>query len=133
MITGSDPVLDQAEDEIREYFEERRQTFSVSLDIKGTPFEKSVWDQLMRIPYGETRSYGAIAAMLGKAGAARAVGRANGANYIPVIIPCHRVIEANGNLRGFGGGLWRKQYLLDLEKRSRSGAMRMVSEEALLV
>jgi AraC family transcriptional regulator, regulatory protein of adaptative response / methylated-DNA-[protein]-cysteine methyltransferase len=119
MTPGSGPVLDQVEDETREYFEGRRQLFSVPLDIRGTPFEKSVWGQLMRIPYGTTRSYGDIAAKLGKPGAARAVGRANGANYMPIIIPCHRVIEADGNLRGFGGGLWRKQYLLDLEMRHR--------------
>jgi O-6-methylguanine DNA methyltransferase len=123
MIPGSDPVLDQVEAEAREYFEGRRQHFSIPLDIKGTPFEKAVWNQLTRIPYGTTRSYGDIAAKLGKPGAARAVGRANGANYIPIIIPCHRVIEANGSLRGFGGGLWRKQYLLALEMRHRSGEL----------
>ena len=69
----------------------------------------------MKIPYGTTCSYGDIAAKLGKPGAARAVGRANGLNYIPIIIPCHRVIEANGELRGYGGGLWRKRFLLELE------------------
>ncbi len=73
------------------------------------------WDQLMKIPYGATISYGELARRMGNANASRAVGRANGANYLSIVIPCHRVIEANGKLRGYGGGLWRKQYLIELE------------------
>jgi O-6-methylguanine DNA methyltransferase len=98
-----------------DYFNEKLKKFQVRIDVNGTLFEKNVWDQLLHIPYGETRSYGQIAKHLGKPGAQRAVGRANGANYLSIVIPCHRVIEANGNLRGYGGKLWRKKYLLELE------------------
>lgn len=112
---GSDGLLKEIEKQSNEYFSGKRREFDLPIDQKGTPFEKSVWNALMKIPYGKTRSYGEIAAMLGKPGAARAVGRSNGLNYIPIIIPCHRVIEANGELRGYGGGLWRKRFLLELE------------------
>lgn len=112
---GSNSLLDEIEKQSNEYFSGNRREFDLPIDQKGTSFEKSVWNALMKIPYGKTRSYGEIAAMLRKPGAARAVGRANGLNYIPIIIPCHRVIEANGELRGYGGGLWRKRFLLELE------------------
>ncbi len=115
MVEGTDPLLDIIEEQAAAYFTGRRKEFSFPLDLKGTKFEMEVWARLLRIPYGETRSYGQIASMLGKPGAARAVGRANGSNYIAVIVPCHRVIEADGNLRGYGGGLWRKKFLLSLE------------------
>lgn len=85
------------------------------LDPGGTPFERAVWELLCEIPIGQTRSYGQLAAALGKKGAARAVGLANGKNPLPILVPCHRVIGANGKLTGFGGGLWRKELLLGLE------------------
>lgn len=122
---GSHAQLDQLQRQIAEYFKGDRTTFDLPLDQKGTAFERTVWKQLLQIPCGETISYGEMAACLGKPGAARAIGRANGANYIAVIVPCHRVIEANGALRGYGGGLWRKQWLLDHEKNMmRSGTSR---------
>jgi AraC family transcriptional regulator of adaptative response/methylated-DNA-[protein]-cysteine methyltransferase len=120
---GERPHLVHLRDELAEYFAGRRSQFSVPLDIAGTEFERAVWQQLLKIPYGETRSYGQMAADLGREGAQRAVGRANGANYIAVIIPCHRVIEANGKLRGYGGGLWRKDWLLKLENSQRTLAL----------
>ncbi len=115
MKEGSNSLLEEIEKQSNEYFAGKRREFDFPIDQKGSPFEKSVWDALMKIPYGTTCSYGDIAAKLGKPGAARAVGRANGLNYIPIIIPCHRVIEANGELRGYSGGLWRKRFLLELE------------------
>jgi O-6-methylguanine DNA methyltransferase len=115
MVEGNSPFIDEMVTQVADYFRGKRKKFSLRLDLKGTPFERAVWDQLLAIPHGETRSYGEIATALGKPGAARAVGRANGSNYLAVIVPCHRVIEADGNLRGYGGGLWRKKYLLDLE------------------
>jgi AraC family transcriptional regulator of adaptative response/methylated-DNA-[protein]-cysteine methyltransferase len=115
LIKGNNQHLDQLEKELMDYFNEKLKKFQVRIDVNGTLFEKNVWDQLLHIPYGETRSYGQIAKHLGKPGAQRAVGRANGANYLSIVIPCHRVIEANGNLRGYGGKLWRKKYLLELE------------------
>lgn len=116
MVPGNNPFIDLMAAQVAEYFAGTRRTFTLQLDLRGTPFERSVWNQLLNIPYGETRSYGGIASALGKPGAARAVGRANGANYLAIIVPCHRVIQEDGSLRGYGGGLWRKQYLLDLEK-----------------
>ncbi len=111
-----DPVLRSASAQLREYFAGERTAFDLSLRPQGTPFERRVWDALRGIPYGETTSYGALAAALGEPGAARAVGRANGRNPIPVIVPCHRVIGADGSLTGFGGGLACKRALLDLER-----------------
>jgi methylated-DNA-[protein]-cysteine S-methyltransferase len=92
--------------------------FTLELRLNGTPFQRTVWDQLRRIPYGETRSYGELAAALGKPSASRAVGLANGRNPIGIIVPCHRVVGTNGNLTGYGGGLDRKQRLLDFESGS---------------
>lgn len=112
---GTSDILDLLEAELAAYFVGTLSKFSVPIDVTGTAFEMATWNQLLKIPYGETRSYGEVAKMLGKPQAARAVGRANGANYLAVIIPCHRVIEANGNLRGYGGKIWRKQRLLELE------------------
>ncbi len=114
-IAGTHPHLDELQRQVRAFFDRSLTEFDLPLDLKGTPFERQVWNQLLAIPYGETRSYGETAAALDKPGAARAVGRANGANYVSIIVPCHRVIEANGSLRGYGGGLDRKRYLLDLE------------------
>jgi len=103
--------------ELREYFAGQRRTFTIELAPKGTPFQLAVWNELLRIPYGATISYSELAHRIGKPSAVRAVGAANGANPIPIIIPCHRVIGANGSLTGYGGGIERKQFLLALEGR----------------
>lgn len=115
MKQGNSDLLDELTKQAKEYFDGTRREFNLPLDQKGTSFELSVWKMLTTIPYGETRSYGEIAKALGKPGASRAVGRANGLNYIPIIVPCHRVIDASGELHGYGGGLWRKRWLLELE------------------
>jgi methylated-DNA-[protein]-cysteine S-methyltransferase len=113
---GTDPVLSAAARQLEEYFDGRRVAFDLPLELVGTAFQRRVWEQLQLIPYGETVSYGRVAADLGlPAGASRAVGLANGANRIPVVVPCHRVVGANGTLTGYGGGLPRKQHLLSLE------------------
>jgi methylated-DNA-[protein]-cysteine S-methyltransferase len=101
--------------QLEEYFAGVRQRFDLPLSMAGGAFEKRVWDELLAIPYGKTASYGEIADRIGSPGAARAVGLANGRNPIAVIVPCHRVIGANGSLTGYGGGLGRKRLLLDLE------------------
>lgn len=101
--------------QLNEYFLCARRTFDVPIDPHGTPFERRVWTRLREIPYGATTSYGTIAMEFGLRSGARAVGRANGANPIPIIIPCHRVIGADGRLTGFGGGLPLKRALLELE------------------
>ena len=101
--------------QVREYAEGTRRVFDLPLKPAGTQFQLEVWDQLLLIPYGETRSYGELAAMLGNPKASRAVGRANGTNPISIIVPCHRVIGASGALTGYGGGLPMKQRLLRLE------------------
>lgn len=106
--------------QLEEYFAGKRQQFDLKLVPNGTPFQLEVLRALQEIPYGETRSYGDIAALIGKPKAMRAVGAANGRNPIPIIIPCHRVIGANGSLTGFGGGLDTKRYLLDLEQQGGS-------------
>jgi AraC family transcriptional regulator of adaptative response/methylated-DNA-[protein]-cysteine methyltransferase len=118
MLPGQSTFVDQLESELEKYFNGELQSFTVQLDLKGTPFQTAVWNQLLGIPYGETRSYGEIAKLVGKPQASRAVGRANGDNYIAIVIPCHRVIQADGNLRGYGGGLWRKRKLIDLESNA---------------
>ena len=116
-VTGDHPVLMQAVRELTEYFAGTRRTFTVPIGPEGTDFQLKVWAALRDIPYGETRSYGAIAAAVGSPKASRAVGGANHHNPIAVIIPCHRVIGADGSLTGYGGGLDKKEFLLDLEQR----------------
>lgn len=101
--------------QLSEYFEGKRRVFDLPLRAEGSPFEQQVWSRLLKVPYGVTTSYGAIAAVLGLANGARAVGYANGANPIPIVIPCHRVIGSNGALTGYGGGLPLKRALLELE------------------
>jgi len=102
--------------QLGEYFAGKRRDFDLPLDLAGSPWQRRVWEGLLTIPYGETRGYGELAAQLGKPGGARAVGRANGDNYVAIVVPCHRVIEASGALRGYGGGLERKRWLLDHER-----------------
>lgn len=112
---GQWPLLDVAARELEEYFAGRRREFSVPLDMRGTEFQKNVWEALRRIPFGETRTYGELAAQLGRPSATRAVGAANGRNPISIIVPCHRVIGHSGKLTGFAGGLDVKARLLELE------------------
>jgi methylated-DNA-[protein]-cysteine S-methyltransferase len=111
-----DPVLLLAARELREYFAGERREFSVPLDFTGTEFQNKVWRALRSIPFGETRSYGELAAQIGAPKASRAVGAANGRNPIPIILPCHRVIGSSGSLTGFGGGLPMKKQLLAHEQ-----------------
>jgi methylated-DNA-[protein]-cysteine S-methyltransferase len=109
----------QTEKEPDEYFAGRRNTFSVPLDMDGTKFQKNVWDALANIPFGETRTYGQLAKQLGNPKAMRAVGAANGRNPVAIVVPCHRVIGADGKLTGFAGGLEAKAHLLNLESPKR--------------
>ncbi|MGE5550901.1 MAG: methylated-DNA--[protein]-cysteine S-methyltransferase [Bacteroidota bacterium] len=104
-----------ARTQLEEYFAGKRRVFTLPLAVSGTKFQRRVWDELRRIPYGETLTYAQVAARIGQPAACRAVGRANGANRIPVLIPCHRVIGARGDLTGFAGGLPLKRFLLRLE------------------
>jgi methylated-DNA-[protein]-cysteine S-methyltransferase len=114
-----DPVLRAALAELVEYFAGRRTGFTVPTEFtRGSDFERAVWAQIAAIPYGQTRTYGSIAHAVGEPGAAQAVGLACGRNPLPVIVACHRVVGANGKLVGFGGGLPRKRYLLELEART---------------
>jgi len=109
------PVLVETERQLEEYFAGRRQRFALKLDLSGTPFQRQVWNALLTIPFGETRSYGQIAQQIGSPGAARAVGAANGRNPVSIVAPCHRVVGSNGALTGFAGGLDVKARLLALE------------------
>ena len=110
------PVLVETERQLGEYFAGKRKTFSVALDMRGTRFQKDVWEALCAIPFGETRSYGQLAKQLGNPRATRAVGAANGRNPVSIIVPCHRVIGSSGKLTGFAGGLEVKARLLSLEE-----------------
>ncbi len=114
---GSNALTEQLGCELAEYFAGVRQAFNIPLDLLGTPFQNRVWQALLEIPYGETWSYGQEARHIGQPTASRAVAAANGQNKISIIVPCHRVIGSNGKLTGYGGGLPRKQYLLELEQR----------------
>jgi methylated-DNA-[protein]-cysteine S-methyltransferase len=103
-------------DQLKEYFEGKRQLFSLDLDLEGTEFQKKVWKELLNIPFGETISYLELSRRLGDVRAIRAVGNANGKNPVSIIVPCHRVIGSGGKLVGYGGGLWRKRWLLEFER-----------------
>lgn len=109
-------VLRDAADQLAEYFAGSRTTFDLPLAAEGTDFQRRVWALLERIPYAETRSYGELAAELGQPGASRAVGLANGRNPVSIVVPCHRVVGSSGAITGYGGGVERKQTLLDLER-----------------
>jgi methylated-DNA-[protein]-cysteine S-methyltransferase len=113
--TRDDSLFEDVREQFRAYFAKELRVFSLPLAPRGTPFQHEVWTALREIPYGETRSYAQIARTIGKPEAIRAVGAANGANPLPIVVPCHRVIGSNGSLTGFGGGLAAKRYLLDLE------------------
>lgn len=117
-IGNETELLKETIKQLEEYFEGKRNFFDLPLEPKGTEFQKKVWKTLIEIPYGETRSYGDIAKIIGNEKASRAVGMANNKNPIPIIIPCHRVIGANGKLVGYAGGLDLKMKLLELEKQN---------------
>ncbi|MDD8019068.1 MAG: methylated-DNA--[protein]-cysteine S-methyltransferase [Bacteroidota bacterium] len=116
IIPGENMHIVQLKKELKEYFDEKRKTFSVNLVFPGSPFEQQVWNALLKISAGQTASYEDVARMIGKPKSSRAVGRANGMNRIAIVIPCHRVVNKNGELGGYGGGVWRKKMLLELEK-----------------
>ena len=116
VVPGSNEHLEKLEREVAAYFAGTLQNFSVPLFYPGTDFQCRVWEKLLEIPYGETRSYEQLAIAVGDKKAVRAVGRANGLNRIAIVIPCHRVVNKSGALGGYGGGLRRKQFLLDLER-----------------
>lgn len=116
IVLGDHPMLTQTAMQLREYFAGARQQFEIPLRQHGSPFQRRVWSALCEIPYGETRSYGDIANRVGSPAAVRAVGTTNGQNQIAIVVPCHRVIRSDGSLCGYGGGRWRKQWLLDHER-----------------
>ena len=115
---GDNAVMQRVEAQLAEYFAGTRREFDLPLRMDGSQFQREAWSALMRIPYGETRSYAQQAALLDRPDAVRAVARANGENRLAVVVPCHRVVGADGRLTGYGGGLHRKRWLLDLELRN---------------
>jgi AraC family transcriptional regulator, regulatory protein of adaptative response / methylated-DNA-[protein]-cysteine methyltransferase len=119
IVPGQHPLLERLRVELDEYFQGQRQEFTLPPVARGTPFQDKVWQELRRIPYGETISYDELARRIGQPTAQRAVARANGMNYVAILIPCHRVIGKDGTLTGYGGGLWRKRLLLELERTGR--------------
>lgn len=118
-----DRAFPDAVEQLEAYFAGERTDFDLELSLAGSEFQRRVWQALLTIPYGETRSYGQVAEQVGATGAARAVGLANGRNPIAIIVPCHRVIGASGSLTGYGGGLDRKRSLLELERRRQSATL----------
>jgi AraC family transcriptional regulator of adaptative response/methylated-DNA-[protein]-cysteine methyltransferase len=119
IVPGSNRHSEALARELSEYFAGTRRHFDVPIVSPGSPFQRRVWEALMQVPYGQTCSYQDIATAVGDKKAVRAVGTANGANRIAIVIPCHRVVNKGGKLGGYGGGLWRKQYLIDLERGDR--------------
>lgn len=117
IVPGEHPILTKTADQVREYFAGTRREFDITLKQRGSAFQLAAWSALCEIPYGETRSYSDMARRVGSAGAVRAIGRVNGQNQIAIVVPCHRVIRSDGSLCGYGGGKWRKQWLLDHERR----------------
>ncbi|HEY2787352.1 MAG TPA: methylated-DNA--[protein]-cysteine S-methyltransferase [Fimbriiglobus sp.] len=113
-------ILAPAIEQLADYFAGERRTFNLKMELEGTAFQKQVWEELQRIPYGQTISYQELARRVGNPNASRAVGSANGKNPVAVIVPCHRVIATGGTLGGYGGGLARKEWLLNLETQNRS-------------
>ncbi len=112
---GTLPALGECVSQLDEYFGGRRKEFSIALDLRGTEFQRRVWRELQKIPFGKTVAYLDVAMALGNKASTRAVGRANGQNPIVIVVPCHRVIGSDGSLTGYGGGMWRKRWLLDFE------------------
>ncbi len=113
-------LLIRLEEELGEYFAQKRQLFTLPLSPNGTTFQKAVWETLLKIPYGSTLSYAEEAKMFGNPKATRAVASANAKNPISILIPCHRVISSNGSIGGYSGGLWRKEFLLSLENKTKN-------------
>lgn len=109
------PFLQECLDQLDDYFMGHREKFDIPLHLVGTDFQKLVWRELVKIPFGETRTYAEVARKIGKAKAVRAVGNANNKNKIAIMIPCHRIVGADGKLTGYAGGLWRKEWLLNHE------------------
>jgi AraC family transcriptional regulator of adaptative response/methylated-DNA-[protein]-cysteine methyltransferase len=118
LVQGGNPHFDTLKKQIEQYFKGERRDFDIPLDLVGTDFQKHVWRSLLKIPYGSTTTYAQQAGLLGKPSAVRAVANANGKNKISIILPCHRVIGADGALTGYGGGIWRKKKLLAFEKEN---------------
>lgn len=116
-VPGKSPLFEQLTDELDEYFAGRRTEFDVPIRLTGTNFQTKVWKALLRIPTGTTSTYARVAKSIGAPNAVRAVGKANGDNRISILVPCHRLIGSDGQLVGYGGGLWRKKKLLDVEAR----------------
>ncbi len=116
-------IVEQTRAQLAEYFAGQRRGFTLPLDLRGTEFQRCVWQELCRIDYGATISYRELASRIGRPAAVRAVGAANGANPISIVVPCHRVIGADGSLTGYGGGLHNKRYLLELERRVVGGRL----------
>ncbi len=116
---GESPLLEALQAQLDEYFSGQRRRFELPLLLAGTPFQCRAWAALQTIPYGETRSYREHAALLGNPAALRAVGKANGDNPIAILVPCHRLVGSDGSLTGYGGGLWRKEHLIELERSQR--------------
>jgi AraC family transcriptional regulator of adaptative response/methylated-DNA-[protein]-cysteine methyltransferase len=119
IVPGQHPLLERLRQELNEYFQGDRREFTLPLASRGTPFQDKVWQELRRIPFGQTISYDELARRVGQPTAQRAVARANGMNYVAILIPCHRVIGKDGSLTGYGGGLWRKRLLLELERTGK--------------
>ncbi|MDR3143199.1 MAG: methylated-DNA--[protein]-cysteine S-methyltransferase [Tannerellaceae bacterium] len=118
LVQGDSPHFNTLKEQIEQYFRGERRTFDIPLDLAGTEFQKQVWLSLLQIPYGCTTTYAKQAELLGNRSAVRAVANANGKNKISIILPCHRVIGTNGSLTGYGGGIWRKEKLLELERKN---------------
>jgi AraC family transcriptional regulator of adaptative response/methylated-DNA-[protein]-cysteine methyltransferase len=129
VLPGEHKYLDQIEQELRDYFAGTLKQFATPVVLTGSPFQQRVWTGLQAIPSGATRSYMELALMIGQPTAVRAVGRANGDNRLSIIVPCHRVIGADGSLTGYGGGLPRKQKLLDLERGDAQGSQDLFGPE----
>ena len=117
-VPGSDPLFAVLSDQLKQYFAGTLQEFDLPLLLPGTEFQRAAWNALLSIPYGQTRSYRVQASLCGRPGAVRAAGTANGANRVSIVVPCHRVVGSDGSLTGYGGGLWRKRWLLDWEARA---------------
>ena len=118
LVVEDNPCLIILKEQLNQYFKGERRDFDIPLDLVGTEFQKQVWLSLLQIPYGCTTTYAKQAELLGKPSAVRAVANANGKNKISIILPCHRVIGADGTLTGYGGGMWRKKKLLEFEKQN---------------
>ena len=129
VVPGRHPLLERLREELKEYFQGARREFTLPLASRGTPFQDKVWQELRRIPHGQTISYDELARRIGQPTAQRAVARANGMNYVAILIPCHRVIGKDGSLTGYGGGLWRKRLLLELERTGKLPGREGESEE----